>query len=80
MDIQQQRCNDFAQYVTNQARAQAFKMAMMGYKAFKDDDPDEAQKYKETMENIIRSNTAADQDDDSNDEEMPSLSVNRTPV
>ena len=55
-------------------------MAMMGYKALKDDDPNEAQKYKEIMENIIRSNTAANQDDDSNDEEMPSLSVNRTPV
>ena len=53
LEVQKQRRNDFAKFVSNQARAQAFKMAMMGYQALKEDDPEEAACYKQTMRNIV---------------------------
>ena len=36
----QERSTSFKQMVENQARSEAYKMAIMGYKTFKDDDPD----------------------------------------
>ena len=73
VEVQKQRQADLANYVSNQARAQAFKMAVMGYNAFKHDDPGEAVKYKKTMENIVTYNTAANS---SNETGMPPLDGN----
>ena len=53
LEVQKKRQADFAAYVDNQARAQAFKMAVMGYNAFKTEDPEEAEKYKATMNEIL---------------------------
>ena len=74
LEVQQQR----TQYVCNQARAQAFKMASMGYKTFIDHDPAEAQKYKETMDNVMRNNTADDGADGADVAAMPPLTGNIT--
>ena len=71
--VQQERSANFASHVTNQARAQAFKMAVMAYNAFKDSDPDEAEKYKTRMENIMRNNTLGDNDEDNGESGMPPL-------
>jgi len=76
LEVQQKRTQEFAAYVSNQARAQAFKMAKDGYITFKDDDPEEAAKYKAMMENILTKNTVADEDtgsDGGQEGEMPAL-------
>ena len=54
-------------FVTNQAKAQAFKMAVMGYETFKDDDPVQAQRFKDTMESLLEMPPATDGGD------MPAL-------
>ena len=57
LEVQRERQADFKMFVNNQARQQAFKMAVLGYNTFKDEDPDEAAKYKQTMENILKGNS-----------------------
>ena len=44
LEVQKEKADHFASYVNNQARAQAFKMAVMGYNTFKNDEPAEAQR------------------------------------
>ena len=76
LQVQKDRQADFRMYVSNQAKQQAFKMAVLGYNTFKDDDSAEAAKYKETMNNIIiRNNTLADSEGD-----MPPLGGNNEAV
>ena len=60
IEIQRQKQASFDTYVSNQAKAQAFKMAVMAYKVFKDHDIEEADKYKQKMEEIIEFETSAD--------------------
>ena len=69
LEVQKERQVDFKAFVKNHARNKAFEMAALGYKTFKDTDPEEAEKYKTHMRNIIHGNT--DGDADSN--EMPPL-------
>ena len=69
LEVQRQRQTSFESYVKNHARTKAFEMAVMGYKTFKDSDPEEAAKYKFHMNNIIQGNT----DGDNDEEEMPAL-------
>ena len=71
LQVQKERQADFRMYVNNQARQQAFKMAVLGYNTFKDDDPVEAARYKASMTNIISRNTAADEENP-----MPGLGGN----
>ena len=49
VDIQSKRQADFAMYVSNEARAKAFQMAVLGYNTLKDTDPAGAQIYKERI-------------------------------
>ena len=60
--IQKQRHAEFALYVSNTARAEAFKCAALGYSTFKDSDPEAAQKYKDTMAKIMSRETDADKE------------------
>ena len=60
---QQKRADSFDAYVTNQSRALAFKMAMQAYQMFKNmGDDDEAEKYRDKMEQIMNNNTVADEE------------------
>ena len=73
LEVQKKRQSDFAMFVNNQAKAQAFKMAVMGYETFKNDDPVQAQRFKETMESLLdmpSNSTAAAEED------MPGLTGN----
>ncbi len=58
--VQQQKATEFANFVSNQARSEAFKMAAMGHNTFKDSDPLEAAKHKQTVNDVLTGNTAAD--------------------
>ena len=71
LEVQQQRQQDFNAFVKNHARNKAFEMAALGYKTFKDSDPEEAAKYKFHMSNIINGNTVGDEQETT--VEMPSL-------
>ncbi|KAG7373841.1 hypothetical protein IV203_012936 [Nitzschia inconspicua] len=53
LEIQRQRSDSFRVYVNNKSRHDAFKMAVMGYNAFKDHDPEQAEYYKRQMERIL---------------------------
>ncbi|KAG7336609.1 hypothetical protein IV203_033419 [Nitzschia inconspicua] len=53
LEIQRQRNDNFRVYVDNKSRLHAFKMAVMGYNAFKDHDPEQAEYYKQQMERIL---------------------------
>ena len=71
LEAQKQRQVEFASCVQNQARAQAFKMAVMGHNAFKDHDFAEAAKHKERMESVLSFNVDEGADaDDSGDGEL----------
>ena len=50
-------------------------MAVLGYNTFKDDDPELAAQYKETMNNIMKNQTDGD-----SDTEMPALDGNEEQV
>ena len=73
LEVQRERQKDFKTYIKNHARTKAFEMAALGYNTFKDSDPEEANKYKFHMKNILQGNTDADADSD--EEEMPPLQV-----
>jgi tRNA-splicing ligase RtcB len=73
LQIHRQHQQDFNAYVNNMTRAQAFKMALSGYQAFKEDDPAEAFRNKQKMQAILSCNTAADKASD-----MPPLFPDRT--
>ena len=75
LEVQRDRQNSFNAYVKNHARNKAFEMAALGYKTFKDSDPEEAAKYKFHIQNILHKGTPADGSDSSDDEGMPSLGV-----
>jgi hypothetical protein len=70
LKIQTMRQHDFAMFVKNTGRAQAFKMAALGYNTFKDDDPARAERYKETMDRLISYDSDAEDDDENS---MPPL-------
>ncbi|KAG7364219.1 hypothetical protein IV203_037421 [Nitzschia inconspicua] len=53
LEIQRQRSDSFRVYVNNKSRHDAFKMAVMGYNAFKDHDPEQAEYYERQMERIL---------------------------
>jgi hypothetical protein len=73
LHLQKQRQDDFSMYVKNNAKAEAFKMAVMGYNAMKDSDPVEAAKYKDHMNRILQFSDG--------ENEMPSLETyNNTAV
>ena len=57
-----ERTTHFKAYVANQARAQAFKMAVLCYNTFEDNDPELTAQYKDTMNNIIKNQTDGDSD------------------
>ena len=68
--------------VRNQAQVQAFEMAALGYKTFKNVDWEEARKYKEKMNQIMSFRTNGDNSDDElpvadedSDNDMPSLNA-----
>lgn len=53
LQLASQRQKDFAMYVHNSAKAQAWKMAMDGYNAFKDSDEERAEQYKQQLDRIM---------------------------
>jgi hypothetical protein len=64
VELASKRASDFSQYVTNSARAQAWTMAMSGYKEFKDSDPERAETYKQAMDKIMFGGSSNDSNDD----------------
>ena len=53
LEVQKKKQKDFAAFVENTARAQAFKMAVLGFNTLKDSDPGAAAMYKESMQRIL---------------------------
>ena len=66
LEVQKKKQADFSasSYVNNQARAQAFKIAVMGYNAMKDTEPAEAQRYKDKMNEILGGVVTTDDTDE----------------
>ena len=64
VEIQRKKQAAFDVYVSNQTKAQAFKMAMLAYKAFRDVDEDAGDKYKRKMEDIIDFETGTNVSDE----------------
>jgi hypothetical protein len=64
-----QRQRTYSEYVTSVQQNQMFKNAAIGYELFKDNDPDEAEKYKKMMSDIMKKGTNNDNwmNDDSSD-------------
>lgn len=65
LELASERQKQFAQYVTNTAKAQAFNMAMNGYNAFKDSDPARAEQYKQQLDYIMFGSSNGDGDSSS---------------
>jgi hypothetical protein len=66
VELATKRAADFTQYVNNQARAQAWNMAMSGYNTFKDSDPERAEQYKKHLDKIMFGEDGDNNDDSSN--------------
>jgi hypothetical protein len=67
LELATKRASDFSQYVTNNARAQAWNMAMSGYNTFKDTDPERAEQYKQHLDKIMFGDDANDANGNSSD-------------
>jgi hypothetical protein len=70
VELATKRAADFTQYVNNNARAQAWNMAMSGYNTFKDSDPARVAHYKQALDKIMFGDDANDvsqANDDSSD-------------